>query len=132
MTALAPRPVIDAEHPRFGGRLRGVLAQAAQQGRRADRHARPAGQPRSRMGAQRQGDRLVKDTKTLGMAGSRTSNVKQIFSERSSRAGVVGAAKASDFDEEDDRAPETRHIAQTAPVMAVNSVRFGSAVRAKS
>lgn len=43
MTALAPSPVIDAEHPRLGGRLRGVLAQAAQQGCRTDRHPDPAG-----------------------------------------------------------------------------------------
>ena len=83
------------------------------------------------MAAQRQGDRLMKEAKTLGLAGSRTSNVRQAFTERASRAGVIDTAKASDLDEEDDWAPKARHIAQTAPVMAVNSVRFGSAVRAR-
>jgi hypothetical protein len=74
---------------------------------------------------------VVKDAQTIGLAGSGTSHVRQAFAERASRAGVIEAAKASDLDDEDDGAPEARDIAQTAPVMAVNPVRCGSAVRAR-
>ena len=50
VAALAPGPVIDPEHTRRERRIE--IADAAQQGRRADRHADPACHVRSRIAAQ--------------------------------------------------------------------------------
>jgi hypothetical protein len=59
VAALAPGPVIDPEYARRGWWSRIDLADAAQQGRAADRHAGAGRQARSRIAAQRQGDGVV-------------------------------------------------------------------------
>ena len=74
VAALAPGPVIDPEHTRRERRIEIGLADAAQQGRRADRHADPGGQVRSRIAAQRQGDGVMRGAQAIGMAGSATGD----------------------------------------------------------
>jgi hypothetical protein len=124
MAALAPRPVIDPEHARREGRIEIDRAEAAQQGRRADRHAAPGCQVRSRVAALRQGDGVVNAAQAVGMAGSGTGHVRPALAERAPRAGVIAASKAPDVHEEDDRASEAGQITETAPVMAMPPSRF--------
>jgi hypothetical protein len=113
--AFAPGPVIDAEDTRRERRIEIGLADAAQQGRRADRHADPGGHVRSWIAAQRQGDGVMRGAQAIGMAGPATGDPRQGLAERAARAGVIDAAKAPDMHAEDDRA--TRQITETAPVM---------------
>jgi hypothetical protein len=127
VAAFAPRPVIDPEHARCRRRLQAALADAAQQGRAADRHAGPGGQPRARLGAQGQGDGLVNRAQPVGMTGSGPGKARQALAERASWASGIEAAKAPDPDEQDDGAAETRQIAQAAPVMAMHAMRSGLA-----
>src|SRR5687768_14979531 len=120
--AFAPGPVIDAEHPRRERRLEIGLADAAQQGRRADRHADPGGQTRSRIAAQRPSDGAMRGAQAVGMAGPATGDVRQGLAERAARAGVIDAAKAPDLHAQDDRA--TRQITQATPVMTMDTLGF--------
>src|SRR3954465_12773410 len=124
VAALAPCPVIDPEHARRERRLRSDLAEAAQQGRRADRHADPGCQVSSRVAALRQGDGVVNGSEAVGMAGAGTGNLRQALAERAPRAGIIATSKAPDMHEEDDRASEAGQITETAPVMAMHSSRF--------
>jgi hypothetical protein len=130
VAAPAPRPVIDPKHARCRRRLQAGLADAAQQGRAADRHAGPGGQPRARLGAQGQGDGMVSRAQPVGMTGSGPGKPWQALAERASWAGVVEASEAPDPDEQDDGTAETRQIAQAAPVMAMHAMRSGPAVGA--
>ena len=128
--AFAPGPVIDAEDTRRERRIEIGLADAAQQGRRADRHADPGGHVRSWIAAQRQGDGVMRGAQAIGMAGSATGDPRQGLAERAARAGVIDASKAPDMHAEDDRASETRQITETAPVMTMDASGFGPATRA--
>src|SRR5688500_11354484 len=128
VAALAPSPVIDPEHTRRERRLE--IADAAQQGRRADRHAGPGCQTRSRIAAQRQSDGMMRGAQAVGMAGSGTGDVRQGLVERAARAGVIDAAKAPDLHAEDDRASETRQITQATPVMTMDTPGFRPATGA--
>ena len=130
VAAPAPRPVVDPEHTRFWRRRQAGLADAAQQGRAADRHAGPGGQPRARLGARGQGDGMVSRAQPVGMTGSGPGKPRQALAERASWAGIVEASEAPDPDEQDDGAAETRQIAQAAPVMAMHAMRSGPAVGA--
>lgn len=108
MAAFAPRPVIDPKHPGCRRWFQANLAEAAQQRRCADWHARPACQACPRIGAQRQGDPLVEGPETIGMAGSGASHVQQRLAKGSPRTGAVDAPEAPNLDKEDDWAPEAR------------------------
>jgi hypothetical protein len=130
VAALAPSPVIDPEHTRRERRLEIGLADAAQQGRRTDRHAGPGCQTRSRIAAQRQSDGMMRGAQAVGMAGSATGDVRQRLAERASRAGVIDASKAPDLHAEDDRASKTRQITQATPVMTMDTPGFRPATGA--
>jgi hypothetical protein len=129
--AFAPGPVIDAEDTRRERRIEIGLADTAQQGRRADRHADPGGHVRSWIAAQRQGDGVVSGAQAIGMAGSATGDPRQGLAERAARAGVIDAPKAPDLHAEDDRASETRQITQAAPVMTLDAPGLGPATGAE-
>ncbi len=133
--AFAPRPVIDPEHDPehagFGRWLQADFTDAAQQCRAANRHAGAGRQTRSRIATQRQGDGMMRGAQAVGMAGSGTGHLRQTLAERAARAGVIDASKAPDVHEQDDRAPETRQIAQAAPIMTVHPPRLGPATRAR-
>ena len=79
---------------------------AAQQGRRADRHAGAGRQARSRIAAQRQGNGVMRGAQALGMAGPATGDPRQGLAERAARAGVIDASKAPDMHAQDDRRPK--------------------------
>jgi hypothetical protein len=118
--ALAPGPVVHAQHAHRGNRHGVADAHTREQRRPADRHAHRGGEARAGIAAQGQAEAPVHRAQPVGLARPGLGDARQRFGEGPARAGGCGAPESTNPDEQKRRAAEAGDVAEAAPVGAVD------------
>ena len=118
--ALAPRPVVHAQHAHPGTGHGVAGAHTREQRRAADRHAHRGGVARAGIAAQRQADGPVHRAQPVSLAGPGLGDAGQRFGEGPARTCRHRAPEPTNPDEQKRRAAETGDVAEAAPVGAVD------------
>ena len=116
----APSPVVHAQHAHGVTGDGAAGAHPLQQRRAADRHAHRGGVARAGIAAQRQADGPVHRAQPVGLTRPGLGDAGQRFGEGPARACGHRAPEPPNPDEQKRRSAEAGHVAEAAPVGAVD------------